>query len=126
MHLINRIRSCRKQISAKLRTADIFAFLSKVIEKAVVFQINLYLETNKLFPLLQSAYNAFQTIFSFFQNQNSARFYNFDLFKRNHSANKHKFHEKNRKTAYMLRKWALFHASGGISKIQVGLFFPYF
>ena len=31
-------------------------FLSKVIEKAVVFQINLYLETNKLFPLLQSAY----------------------------------------------------------------------
>ena len=59
----------------------------------------------------------------FFQNQNSARFYNFDLFKRNHSAKKHKFHEKNRKTAYMLRKWALFHASGGISKIQVGLSF---
>ena len=61
--------------------------------------------------------NAFQIIFSFFQNQNSARFYNFDLFKRNHSAKKHKFHEKNRKTAYMLRKWALFHASGEISKI---------
>ena len=35
MHLINRIRSCRKQISAKLRTADIFAFCTyqKLIEK---------------------------------------------------------------------------------------------
>ena len=31
-------------------------FLSKVIEKAVVVQMNLYLETNKLIPLLQSAY----------------------------------------------------------------------
>ena len=31
-------------------------FLSKVIEKAVVSQINLYLETNKLNPPLQSAY----------------------------------------------------------------------
>ena len=27
IHLINRLRMCRKQISAKLRTADIFAFL---------------------------------------------------------------------------------------------------
>ena len=26
IHLINHIRTCRKQISAKLRTADIFAF----------------------------------------------------------------------------------------------------
>ena len=31
-------------------------FLSKVIEKAVVSQINIYLETNKLIPPLQSAY----------------------------------------------------------------------
>ena len=40
----------------KYRPIANIPFLSKVIEKAVVFQINLYLETNKLFPLLQSAY----------------------------------------------------------------------
>ena len=48
--------------------------------------------------------NAFQTIFSFFQNQNSAGFYNFDLLKRTHSAKRHKFHAKNRKPVYMLRR----------------------
>ena len=31
-------------------------FLLKVIKKAVVVQMNLYLETNKLIPLLQFAY----------------------------------------------------------------------
>ena len=30
-HVINHIRTCRKQISAKLRTADIFAFIAFVL-----------------------------------------------------------------------------------------------
>ena len=49
--------------------------------------------------------NAFQTIFSFFfQNQNSAGFYKFDLFEWNHSAKKRIFHKKNHNAVYMLRK----------------------
>ena len=46
----------RKNLKEYRPIANIL-FLSKVIEKAVLFQINLFLETNKLIPLLQSAYH---------------------------------------------------------------------
>ena len=70
--------------------------------------------------------NAFQTIFSFFQNQNSAGFHNFDLFKWNHSAKKRKFHKKNRKTVYMLKKWALLRFYGGMRRIKARINCSYF
>ena len=80
----------------------------------------------KIIRLCKKLKDTFQTISIFFQNQNSAGFHNFDLFKWNHSAKKRKFHKKNRKTVYMLKKWALLRVSGGMRRIKVGIYCSYF
>ena len=96
----------------------------KFVRTKVQFSFKMqFIVSETMLPLCN---NAFQTIFSFFQNQNSAGFHNFDLFKWNHSAKKRKFHKKNRKTVYMLKKWALLRVYGGMRKIKVGIYCSYF
>ena len=67
----------------------------------------------------------FPNCFHFFsKNQNSVAILTFSC--RITPLKKPKFHKKNRWAVYMLRKWALFHVSGGMTRIKVEPFFSYF
>ena len=66
MHLINRIRSCRKQISAKLRTADIFAF-------PLAFVNEFSPETTCRLILVFASKRQFTVVNNFLSNRQSSR-----------------------------------------------------
>ena len=59
--VIESFLQCPQVLLESYRPMANIPFLSKVIEKAVGSQINLYLETNKLIPPLQSSYRKHQS-----------------------------------------------------------------